>query len=46
MSVCWHQQGTFFGGLWDVPMSAMNIINCNGSSILVKNENEDVAIDT
>ena len=46
MSACWHQQGTFFGGLWDVPMSAMNINNCYGSSILVKNENRDVSIDT
>ena len=46
MSVCWLQQGTFFGGLWDISMSAMNINNCNGSSISVKNENGDVAIDT
>ena len=45
-SVCLHQQGTFFERLRDVPPSAINIKNCNGFSILVKNENGDVTIDT
>ena len=45
-SVCWHQQGTFLERLRDVPPSAINIKNCNGFSILVKNENGDVTIDT
>ena len=29
-SVCWRQQGTFLGRLWDVPSSAINIKKCNG----------------
>ena len=41
-SVCW----TFLGRLGDVSPSATNIKNCNGFNILVKNENEVVAIDT
>ena len=34
------------GRLWDVPLSTINIKNCNRFNILVKNENGDVAIDT
>ena len=34
------------GRLWDVPLSTINIKNCNRFNILVKNENGEVAIDT
>ena len=45
-SFCWRELGTFLERPWDVPPSAINIKNCDGFSILVKNENGDVAFDT
>ena len=45
-SVCWRELGTFLERPGDVPPSAINIKNCNGFSILVKNENGDVAFAT